>query len=368
VNTVLSNSFGFGGNNAAVVIGRGGLSRGGKVDPGSPPLRIGGWAGLSGAGHMAATLQRIDQGLPSLGRVPEKVLDVGSAGIDTRRLKRLPRMALVLAAEARRHSGSPDGPQAVFCGTGWGALSETWDFLARLQATRERFASPTDFIGSVHNAAAGCVALEHQARGANVTTTGGDHSFEQSLLAAQLTAPDGSPSLLLAVDEAHARLTPLIDPAAGRRFEALSDGGGALWIDRAARPSSPWIRLRFFGRAFDNREAVDAAVRELGAAAVRERYGLILAGIPAGRRPRGIRQLRRFQDRTAYHGPVVDYRPLLGEYPSVSALAATLAAAWVSRSEEAPAGIPVPQGSLGGKGVLLMGLGDFITATEIMPA
>ena len=129
-----------------------------------------------------------------------------------RRLKRFPRLALSLAIAAHENSGAGDTPAAVFLGTGWGALSETADFLNRLFETDEQFPSPIDFVGSVHNAAAGQIAMQFQATGANITMTGGDYSFEQSLMAADLVSGnirDGF--LVIGADESHPELSRLFD-------------------------------------------------------------------------------------------------------------------------------------------------------------
>ena len=121
-------------------------------------------------------------------------------------------MALALACGAKENAGT-DRQQldSVFMGTGWGALSETHDFLKRLNESGEQFPSPTDFVGSVHNAPASQVAIMFGATGANITTSGGDYSFEQALLAAELMY-DGngeSTALVLGADEGHDSFSPL---------------------------------------------------------------------------------------------------------------------------------------------------------------
>ena len=112
-----------------------------------------------------------------------------------RRLKRLCRMALSLAVSACEDNEKSEPPSAVYFGTGWGGMSETYDFLSKLYASDEQFTSPTDFIGSVHNAAAGHVAIRFQSTGPNVTTTGGDCSFEHALYSASLLSHDSNAPL-----------------------------------------------------------------------------------------------------------------------------------------------------------------------------
>ena len=118
------------------------------------------------------SLLKVSGGIGCNGKVPDAVLSEGLSPRVIRRLKRLPRLALSLAAAARADSGLPDAPASIFFGTGWGALSETYDFLIQLFESQEQFAGPIDFIGSVHNAAAGQVAIQFGCVGPNITVTG----------------------------------------------------------------------------------------------------------------------------------------------------------------------------------------------------
>jgi 3-oxoacyl-[acyl-carrier-protein] synthase-1/3-oxoacyl-[acyl-carrier-protein] synthase II len=118
-------------------------------------------------------MENMSRGKECKGKVPIQKLSRGLSPRAVRRLKRLPRLALSLAIAAHKDSGEVDAPSSVFFGTGWGALSETYDFLTRLFETDGQFPSPTDFVGSVHNAPAGQIAMQFRSTGANVTTTGG---------------------------------------------------------------------------------------------------------------------------------------------------------------------------------------------------
>ena len=163
-----------------------------------------------------------------------------------RRLKRFPRLALSLAIAAHENSGEGDDPSAVFLGTGWGALSETSDFLTRLFETDEQFPSPIDFIGSVHNAAAGQIAMRFQATGANITMTGGDYSFEQALMAAGLLSNSIDDTfLVIGADESHPQLSRLFDRSASGSA-ILSDGGGRPVFKNRAERVRIYHTARFF--------------------------------------------------------------------------------------------------------------------------
>lgn len=94
-------------------------------------------------------------------------------------------------------------------------------------------------------------------------------------------------------------------------------------------------------------------------------FGAVLAGLPAGSYKEGQKQLRSFIKRTGFNGPVIDYRRILGQFASASAVAAALGVAFLKTG-----GIPFALSGkkafdLNGKGILLLGLGSFVTAVAI---
>jgi hypothetical protein len=273
------------------------------------------------------------------------------------------------------------GPGRIFFGTGFGPLSETHDFLQALLSDPQRLASPIDFVGSVHNAPAGQLAMRLGARGANVTATSRDSSFEAALWMAELLAQDVEETeearardlLVLGADEHHPVLSPRFDPSSG----APADGGGALWLrleqDCVPGQAGPGVRLRVCRLAPERPEEVAtevaALVEELGGpSALRERYGALLVDLPAAQRRDGGARLRALVQSAAFPGPVVDLRPLLGEFSSASAVAAVLAVRLVAGGE-VPTGLSEGRGplALGGRGVLLVGLGSHLTAVDFSP-
>jgi 3-oxoacyl-[acyl-carrier-protein] synthase-1/3-oxoacyl-[acyl-carrier-protein] synthase II len=368
VRAVLSNSFGFGGNNAAVVVARPDVPRPATSVRASRALVVVGTACLTGAGHTDETLAALREGRSCAGRATDDLIVRELPARLTRRLGRLPRMVLALADAAVRDAGpAARKPRAVFFGTAWGPLSETHDFLARLFASGEVLSSPTDFVGSVHNAPAGQVAMRLGATGPNLTTTAGEASFEQALFCAGLLAGavDG-PLVIVGADEAHGVLTPRIDPSAAQG--PFADGGGALLVRPDDGTGGVRVRVAHLGAAPGAEAGIDALLAALGGAErVRREFGAVFVGLPGDERTDAERRRREFVDATGFGGALVDVRSMLGAFATVAAPAAVVAVRAV-RAGSLPAG---PGGGrerpLDGKGILLLGLGARRTAVEVLP-
>ncbi len=369
---VLSNSFGFGGNNGSLVIA--------QPDTFQPPagrqpaengLAIFGYSCLTGAGNTETTMTGLHTGTPVAGMADPAIISKNLPPRLIRRLKRLPQMALSLAVNAvenTKNTKNTKKPTSVFMGTGWGALSETYDFLTRLAETEEQFPSPTDFVGSVHNGPAGQVALLFGATGANITTSGGDYSFEQALLSADLLLQNSKKAaLVLGADEGHAVLSPLLDPSITQETD-LADGGGGLCVGRRKEEDRCRVRVPFYQSARDT-NAVAALIDSLGGhERIQKEYGVILAGIPAAMHEAGEQQLARFQELVSLSVPMVRYREFTGEFASASAVAAVMAVSFLETGL-------VPGALFEGddilladqaKKILVLGLGRYISAMEFL--
>ncbi|MGB5749691.1 MAG: beta-ketoacyl synthase N-terminal-like domain-containing protein [Desulfobacterales bacterium] len=368
IETVLSNSFGFGGNNAAIVLGACGKPKPDRAPADTRPMAILGSACVTGTGRTGRTMRAVAKGEVCAGLLDLQEISANlSAGL-VRRLKRFPRLALSLAIAAHENSRTDDTPAAVFLGTGWGALSETSDFLNRLFETDEQFPSPTDFVGSVHNAAAGQIAMQFQATGANITMTGGDYSFEQALMAADLVSGNiRKDFLVIGADESHPELSRLFDRSVAKSA-CPSDGGGALYLRKETGISGLTIRSVFFESSENNPEVISSLIQRIEQQQpLNDRYGVILAGLPAACRRKGVTQLQTLLALTGFNHPVIDYRKLTGEFATASAVAAVMAVKFLQEGQ-----VPEPlcedkPGELGAKGALIIGTGDVITAMEVMP-
>ncbi|EKD37033.1 MAG: 3-oxoacyl-[acyl-carrier-protein] synthase, partial [uncultured bacterium] len=371
VHAVLSNSFGFGGNNGSLAIGSPGTFARVSSPRACGGLAIHGYSCLTGAGDRIATMNRLQNGESAAGMAGLETISANLPPQLIRRLKRLPRITLALAVMAQKDAkdaGFADRkPGAVFMGTGWGALSETHDFLTRLADSNEQFPSPTDFVGSVHNGPASQVAIMFGATGPNITASGGDYSFEQALLAADLMFHDADrPAFILGADEGHEEFSPLFDPSIAPG-SALADGGGAFCVDRNSNGAKCGIAVPFY-RSCRAGDVIAALIAALGGSADwRSRYALVLAGIPAAMHRQGEKQLDQFMALAKITAPVVRYRKLTGEFASASAVATAFAASFVE------AGV-VPGTLAGGSDIvidgsrnkiLVLGLGRYVTAMEL---
>ena len=365
--TVLVNSFGFGGNNAAVVVSAPAVERQRAGADGPRPMLVTAVACMTGAGPTDRTLTRLRAGESCKGILSLDDISAILPAHRVRRLKRLPRMVMALAEDARIRSGAKDPPASIFFGTGWGALSETHAFLKGLYETGERFPSPTDFIGSVHNAPAGQVAMMYGTTGANVTTTGGDTSFEQALIAAgYLGRGKDRTTLVVGADEYHEPLSALFDPSV-RADNIPSAGGAALLLNPESTAAGVTVFPAFFARSGKDADVATTLVNSLGGPErIRACFGALLAGIPAAQRQTGTAQLEAFQACCGMTVPVIDYRKFIGEFASASAVAVFMAVTF-TQAGAIPA--PLCNGRFNGladKGTLVLGLGNHVTAVEVL--
>ena len=361
------NAFGFGGNNAVAILGAVGSS-GPRCRTHTPFERfsVRAWACLTGAGDTAESTARFRLGKSLAGQSPEAEFAAGLPAAARRRLKRLPRMVLALCVAAARQWAAGDAPRSIFLGTGWGALTETHRFLTRLFESDERFASPIDFSGSVHNAPAGQAAIHLSATGPNLTLTGGDASFEQALFAAaRLTDPATGPCIVIGADEYHPDYSPLFD-ASCRQSGRPADGGAAFCLTRTADSRRPTLDLLFYGRAEKRPQTIsDLAAAVNSATSHGIGYDAILYGVPMCYDESGRQQLALLTRSLHHRVPGIAYRPYTGEFATAAGVATALALDLVSRSA-------IPAALTGGDplalthhGLLVIGLGDDVSAIMV---
>jgi 3-oxoacyl-(acyl-carrier-protein) synthase len=355
VDTVLSNSFGFGGNNACLIFSRPGLGRE-AASLSVPTVRVASLACLTGGGTLDQTARALGAGESVASLVPDAAFAKAAPAAFVRRLKRLPRMMLALANAAHAAAGTDGPPAFLAVGTAWGPLAETQDFLRKLFDTGDQFSSPTDFIGSVNNAPAGQVALLLATQAPNLTFSSGDRSFEQAVLSASLGIATGADNALVLAAEAYQpTLSPLFDPAAAAH---ACDGGAAFVL--VPDDGLPGARLRWLGEAATP-DSIEPLFEHIRGLAQSDRFDAVALGIPAafaGQCGPLVPQLAARFPTT----PILPYRDRLGQHASVSATAAALVAEAVLAGTLRLGGTPM---SLPRRRVLLVQLGPRSTALEV---
>ena len=200
---VMSNSFGFGGNNAAVI-----FSTPETVPQTRPTLTTP--VIVTGLGVIApgknSVVERIIQAPLPLGSVTVCACGplVDAATLTPNQRRRFSRIIQMAILAARRcHAPDPAKRLAIALGTGMGCVDEGAIFLENIVAKDEAEPMPTRFSGSVHNAPAGQVAIDLGAHGLNSAPTMGDISFECALWQAmnQIATGEADEALAGAVDE-----------------------------------------------------------------------------------------------------------------------------------------------------------------------
>jgi 3-oxoacyl-[acyl-carrier-protein] synthase-1/3-oxoacyl-[acyl-carrier-protein] synthase II len=376
VHRVLSNTFGFGGNNAAIVISKAENRRAGTCcrdatrvqKPTMDPMSVLGSACVTGAGTTAESLEAFYKGRSLAGMITDKTLTDLLSLKKVRRMKRFSRLMLALAVLAGKDAPPDISPASIIGGTGWGSLSETWDFLSRLFAGNEKSSSPIDFVGSVHNAALGHVAMELGAKGANITTTGGDASFEQALWTAGILGQkDHAPMMVMGGDEHHPDLSFKFDMSV-IPGETAADGGGALVLAPGAVPGKTTLTPRLFMKYDDRlgpKDSLAGLIRELPD--FNDRYGAVMAGIPRTCAARRKDLAEALTNAFSSSLPILDYRSLTGQFATAPAVAAVLAVDAVENNRLPNPNVQGQCMDLHHRGILLLGLGRYLTAVEVMP-
>ena len=335
------------------------------------PLTVSGSACFTGAGDLSQTLEALAQGGDCRGTLSTAEISRNLSPNAVRRLQRLPRMALSLAAGAQESASSAADkvPAAVVFATGWGPLSETAGILDQVVNNTEELTSPTHFVGSVHNSPAGQIAIHFQATGPNLAVSGDDTAFEQAIITAQCLAADmgeEDPLLVVGADEFHETLSPLFDASVALE-NTPSDGGAGLWLQKAGPDSGVRLDAVFYRQAANDAGVMPALVEASGGLQrMQQCFGVLLVGVPLAQRQVAEKQLAELQTLTQAAIPVVPYRKFTGEHASASAVATVLAAAFV-RSGALPDSMGKDGAvALEGKGALVIGLGKTVTAVEVL--
>jgi 3-oxoacyl-(acyl-carrier-protein) synthase len=330
---ILSNSFGFGGNNAALVLSRFnseiGLSFPALVSARDEmeraPVRLAVLSAgvVSGAGN---SLEKIGQTFRNGGAVttamelrtplrggPVPAYACGEFGATElilparrRKLGRLQQMVLVAARRSLAGGGLsvlPAERTSVAVGTGLGCLNETAQFVENMLFNEERAPLPTRFTNSVHNACASNLAIELGLKGLNSTLTHREISFEAALwqTAREISLGRADYALIGGADELNSYVlaagarwgwwdaaTPALRPFAGnlhKQQRPLPGEGAAVFIladaDKASNALAQVTAIRVGRVAMLPEGGIDAAAEAEWIFETLKRSGLSLSQIDA---------------------------------------------------------------------------------------
>ena len=185
---VLCNSFGFGGNDSAVVIGK-------TPAPIQPSLKEEGFKPVT-LGEV--TITDVEQ-LQEL----REFVSLGEA----RRMRGLMKAATITSLKALQAAGI-ESPDAIITATAFGMLETSEKFLVDMLKNGEETLSPTLFMQSTHNTLSSAIAIRTKCHGYNMTYTQGSDSLEWALRDARRLIETGKARTVLV--GCHDESTPML--------------------------------------------------------------------------------------------------------------------------------------------------------------
>ncbi|MBQ7527726.1 MAG: beta-ketoacyl-[Bacteroidaceae bacterium] len=188
LDNVLCNSFGFGGNDSALIIGA------------SPSPSKGGEKRQDAETRIVteAVINDVEQ----LGELREFV----SAG-EARRMGKLMKAATISSLKALKEAGI-ETPDAIITATAYGMLETSEKFLLDMLENGEETLSPTLFMQSTHNTLSSAIAIRTKCHGYNMTYSQGKDSLQWALRDARRLIETGKARTVLV--GLHDEATPLV--------------------------------------------------------------------------------------------------------------------------------------------------------------
>lgn len=200
-NYVLTNSFGFGGNDSSIVFASPKTSaQTEKYNINIKPVYINGTGCVSPFEFdKQSTEEEYDK--PYFQIVKPNYKEYINPKV-LRRMSKIVRMGIVSSSKALTEAGL-EKPDAIITATGMGCQADTEKFLNAMIDNGEELLTPTSFIQSTHNTVGGSIALGQQNNGYNLTYVHRTFSFESALLDSilKLNANEAQNILLGGFDE-----------------------------------------------------------------------------------------------------------------------------------------------------------------------
>ncbi|MCK5857165.1 MAG: beta-ketoacyl synthase chain length factor [Bacteroidales bacterium] len=223
-----------------------------------------------------------------------------------RRMSRIMRMSNFAAITALKQA-EIDVPQAINVGTAYGCLVDTEKFLSTLLDNNEEFSNPSAFINSTHNTLAGSLAILLGAKGQNFTFVHAENAFENALIDASISLEEGSYSDIL-VGGADEKTEILESISANFMDEEIGEGAAFLSLSKKQQPNCKAVikGVSVDNKAMDTSDFVNAFCHEMEIDA--KDISLVLSN-----------------KNLIASKPFIDYKSMIGDYPSITAFASTLA-------------------------------------------
>ena len=200
---ILCNSFGFGGNDSAVVIGKSSLPDFSSKE--QPLLKRRGQEAFSPSLNLKSFPSGEDLGEATTCVLGEAVIDdveqlselreFVTAG-EARRMGKLMKAATITSMRALRQAGV-ERPDAIITATAYGMLETSERFLADMVENGEEMLSPTLFMQSTHNTIGSALAIRLKCHGYNITYSQGADSFRWALRDAKRLIETGKAKTVL---------------------------------------------------------------------------------------------------------------------------------------------------------------------------
>lgn len=179
-NYVLTNSFGFGGNDSSIVFASPKTSaQTEKYNINIKPVYING-TGCVSPFEFDSQSSEEENDKSYLQIVKPNYKEFISPKV-LRRMSKIVRMGIVASSKALTEAGL-EKPDAIITATGMGCQADTEKFLNSMIDNGEELLTPTSFIQSTHNTVGGSIALGQQNNGYNLTYVHRTFSFESALL------------------------------------------------------------------------------------------------------------------------------------------------------------------------------------------
>ena len=196
---ILCNSFGFGGNDSALIISKSPL----------PASTLGECLRLKTCISGESIIDNIEQ----LGELREFV----SAG-EARRMSKLMKAATISSLKALKEAGV-ETPDAIITATAFGMLETSEKFLLDMLENGEETLSPTLFMQSTHNTLSSAIAIRTKCHGYNMTYSQGKDSLDWALRDARRLIETGKAKTVLV--GYHDEATPLFQEFCRRMGKPL---------------------------------------------------------------------------------------------------------------------------------------------------